>query len=58
MLRRISLVVAGVLAVGFMAAVPAAAHPSDVEGCWASGGHLQAGDVKVADFDATCWSVD
>ncbi|MCX4238708.1 hypothetical protein ACH4Y0_19570 [Streptomyces sp. NPDC020707] len=58
MLRRISLVVVGVLAVGFMAAAPAAAHPSDIEGCWASGGHVKVDDIKVADFDATCWSVD
>ncbi|MFD0304566.1 hypothetical protein [Streptomyces sp. NPDC127119] len=57
MLRRISLAVAGVLAVGFMAAAPAAAHTSDVEGCWVSGGHVKVDDVKVADFDATCWSV-
>jgi hypothetical protein len=57
MLRRITLVLAGLLAVGFMAAAPAAAHGSDVEGCWGSGGHVKAGDVKVKHFDATCWDV-
>ncbi|MER7108506.1 hypothetical protein [Streptomyces sp. NPDC000229] len=56
MLRRISLVLAGLLAVGFMAAAPAAAH-SDVEGCWGSGGKVKAGDVKVKHFEATCWDV-
>ncbi|MFF8830994.1 hypothetical protein [Streptomyces sp. NPDC015131] len=58
MLRRISLVLAGLLAVGFMAAAPAAAHSSDVEGCWGSGGAVKAGDVKVAHIDATCWEID
>ncbi|WP_175500053.1 MULTISPECIES: hypothetical protein [unclassified Streptomyces] len=57
MLRRISIALAGLLAVGFLAAAPAAAHTGDVHGCWFSGGHVSAGDVHVADFNGTCWHV-
>ncbi|CAL9279768.1 MULTISPECIES: hypothetical protein [unclassified Streptomyces] len=57
MLRRISIALAGLLAVGFLTAAPAAAHSGDVSGCWLSGGHVQAGDVHVAGFEGTCWHV-
>lgn len=57
MLRRISIALAGLLAVGFIAASPAAAHGSDVDGCWFSGVHASAGSVHVADFNHTCWHV-
>ncbi|MFF5502299.1 hypothetical protein ACF1E9_04130 [Streptomyces roseolus] len=57
MLRRISIALAGLLAVGFIAASPAAAHAGDVEGCWLSGVHASAGSVHVSDFEATCWHV-
>ncbi|MFC9732872.1 hypothetical protein [Streptomyces roseolus] len=57
MLRRISIALAGLLAVGFLAASPAAAHAGDVEGCWFSGVAASAGSVHVVDFDAACWDV-
>ncbi|MCH0542988.1 hypothetical protein I3F58_26215 [Streptomyces sp. MUM 203J] len=57
MLRRISIALAGLLAVGFLAASPAAAQPGDVHGCWFSGGPVAAGSVFVADFHSTCWHV-
>ncbi|MEU2181340.1 hypothetical protein [Streptomyces thermolilacinus] len=59
MLRRISIALAGLLAVGFLTAAPAAAHGGngDVKGCWLSGGFVQAGDVHVAGFEGTCWHV-
>ncbi|MEU7569498.1 hypothetical protein [Streptomyces fradiae] len=58
MLRRISIALAGLLAVGFLTAAPAAAHGGDSsKGCWLSGGHVQAGDVHVAGFEGLCWKV-
>ncbi|MFF8386296.1 hypothetical protein [Streptomyces kanasensis] len=57
MLRRISIALAGLLAVGFLTASPAAADSGDVKGCWVSGGHVSAGDVHVAGFEGTCWHV-
>ncbi|WP_175408655.1 hypothetical protein [Streptomyces sp. TRM64462] len=60
MLRRISIALAGLLAAGFFAASPAAAHDDvngDVSGCWFSGGHVQAGSVHVGGFEGTCWHV-
>ncbi|MCS0636756.1 hypothetical protein NX801_14010 [Streptomyces sp. LP05-1] len=56
MLRRIPLVLAGLLAAGFLAATPAAAAGGggdrDVEGGWLSGDYVQAGHVVVAHLDA------
>ncbi|MFM9372482.1 hypothetical protein [Streptomyces sp. Da 82-17] len=57
MLRRISIALAGLMAVGFFAAGPASAHGSDVEGCSANGTHVKAGSVMVHDFEKTCWDV-
>ncbi|MFF0746955.1 hypothetical protein ACFYVL_41880 [Streptomyces sp. NPDC004111] len=57
MLRRISIALAGLMAVGFIAASPAAAHTSDIHGCWVNKTHAQAGSVVVDDFDAGCWHV-
>ncbi|MFG3496696.1 hypothetical protein [Streptomyces sp. NPDC047886] len=57
MLRRISIALAGLLAVGFFAASPAAAHDSDVHGCWAHGTGVSAGSVHVHDHHAACWHV-
>lgn len=57
MLRRISIALAGLMAVGFFAATPAAAHGGDVHGCWLDETHVQAGSVVVHDFEATCWHV-
>ncbi|MFD3512957.1 hypothetical protein [Streptomyces sp. NPDC058657] len=57
MLRRISIALAGLLAVGFLAAAPAAAHPSDIHGCFAHQTHAEAGDVAFHDVTASCWHV-
>ncbi|MGA5038372.1 hypothetical protein ACPCA8_15100 [Streptomyces capoamus] len=61
MLRRISLVLAGLLAAGFAAAAPAAAHAAghDDDGggvsvCWQSGGAASAGDTHAVWGDAGC----
>ncbi|GAA4889388.1 hypothetical protein ACFPM3_19140 [Streptomyces coeruleoprunus] len=60
MLRRISIALAGLLAVGLFAAAPASAdggHKKDVHGCWGAGGHVAAGDVHVAGGEGYCWHV-
>ncbi|MFI6639189.1 hypothetical protein [Streptomyces sp. NPDC050504] len=57
MLRRISIALAGLLAVGFLAASPAGAVGGDVHGCWQNKTHVQAGSVVVDDYDAACWHV-
>ncbi|MFI7008837.1 hypothetical protein [Streptomyces sp. NPDC050145] len=57
MLRRISIVLAGLFAVGFLASSPASAQAADVHGCWFDGGHVAAGSVHVSHFDAACWHV-
>ncbi|MEV0322585.1 hypothetical protein ACIBKX_13820 [Streptomyces sp. NPDC050658] len=57
MLRRISIALAGLMAVGFLAASPAAAHGSDVHGCVDNKTHVEAGSVVVHDEGSTCWQV-
>ncbi|MET9449266.1 hypothetical protein [Streptomyces cinerochromogenes] len=56
MLRRISLVLTGLLAAGFVAAAPAAAHggDGDIGYCWQSGGGASAGDTHAVWGDAGC----
>ncbi|MDT9683550.1 hypothetical protein RND61_15990 [Streptomyces sp. TRM76323] len=58
MLRRVSIALAGLLAVGFFTASPAAAHTSDMRGCWVDGSYVQAGKAQAATFDAVCWEMD
>ncbi|MEU1043319.1 hypothetical protein ACFYP4_21980 [Streptomyces sp. NPDC005551] len=57
MLRRISLVLVGLAAVGFLAASPAAAHDSDIDGGWVDGSHVRVGDIVVKTFDAGSFHV-
>lgn len=57
MLRRISIALAGLMALGFLAASPAGAVGSDVHGCWQNTTHVQAGSVAVHESDAACWHV-
>lgn len=54
MLRRVSLVLAGPLAAGFVAAAPASADVTDVDVCWNSGSAGSACHVHAASFDAGC----
>ncbi|MFF5535422.1 hypothetical protein ACFY71_23530 [Streptomyces cinerochromogenes] len=58
MLRRISLVLTGLLAAGFVAAAPAAAHDGDIGYdigyCWQSGGAASAGDTHALWGEAGC----
>ncbi|WP_415949163.1 hypothetical protein [Streptomyces sp. KLOTTS4A1] len=57
MLRRVSIVLAGLFAAGLVAAAPAAAQPGDVHGCWYENAHVTAGSVHVAYVDHSCWHV-
>jgi hypothetical protein len=54
MLRRVSLVLTGLLAGGFMAAAPAAAYGGDIRYCWQSGGGAAADDTNTVWGDAGC----
>ncbi|MCP9972813.1 antitoxin [Streptomyces somaliensis] len=55
MLRRVSIALAGLLAVGFLTASPAAA---DMKGCWIDGSYVQVGDAVAAELEGACWSFD
>ncbi|MFI6104814.1 hypothetical protein ACIRD2_08010 [Streptomyces sp. NPDC093595] len=52
MLRRISVVLLGLLALGFLATSPAAAGGNDVEVGWLHGSHASTSNVDAHDFQA------